>query len=236
VSYQERSFRGDHEPAADLRLEVRQVSKLFGTTVALWQVSLEVRAGQFILALGANGSGKSTLLRVIAGFSVATAGEVRWTRGTQSGPPRIAYLGHASGLYDGLTPLENLGLAARLTRVDPMGALKLLDRIGAKSVAGVLCGRLSAGMRRRIGLARVFASNADAILLDEPLAALDEAGAAAVLELIGEATQSGRLVVAAAPSDARLRDHADHTLALVDGRILRALPSGPVRFERADAG
>jgi len=223
------------DPPTDLRLEVRRVSKLFGSTVALWQVDFEAGAGQFALALGANGSGKSTLLRVIAGLTSPSAGDVHWARGGHAANPRVAYVGHASGLYDELTPIEHLTLIARLRRTAPGRGPALLDRIGAASMAGTPCGRLSAGMRRRVGLARAFASDADAILLDEPLAALDEAGVAAVLDLIGEATQAGRLVLAAAPSDERLRAKAQRTIALVDGHALRSLRA-PAGLRQIDAG
>lgn len=226
-----------HDPPADLRVELRRVSKLFGATVALWQIDLDASAGQFVLVLGANGSGKSTLLRIIAGLTSPTAGEVRWTgRGRHSARPRVAHVGHASGLYDGLTPFEHVTLTARLARTDPTHALAVLERIGAASVAGEPCGRLSAGMRRRIALARAFASDPDAILLDEPLAALDEAGVTAVLDLIDEARREERLVLAAAPSDACLRTLAERTIALVDGRVLRSLPTLQSRPEQIDAG
>ncbi|MBF6606825.1 MAG: heme ABC exporter ATP-binding protein CcmA [Chloroflexi bacterium] len=225
-----------HNPAADLRLELRGVSKLFGMTVALWQVDVDARAGEFVLLIGANGSGKSTLLRIVAGLTSPTAGAVRWTGAAPAARPRVAHVGHASGLYDELTPFEHLTLSARLARSDPAHAIRLLERIGAASVAGEPCGRLSAGMRRRVALARAFASAPDAILLDEPLAALDEAGVAAVLDLIDEATRAGRLVLAAAPSDARLHVMAARTVALVDGRALRSLPPSTVRTEQIDAG
>jgi ABC-type transport system involved in cytochrome c biogenesis ATPase subunit len=219
---------------AELRLAVHGVSKLFGSTVALWRVDLHASAGQFVLAHGANGSGKSTLVRIVADLTSATAGEVRWT-GRAAAGPRIAYVGHASGLFDGLTPFEHLTLATRLARTDPTSPLAVLERVGAARVAGIACGRLSAGMRRRVALARAFACGADAILLDEPLAALDEAGITAVLELITEATQAGSLVLGAAPSDGRLRALATHTVALVDGHTLRSLPRPASSLERSDA-
>lgn len=225
-----------HDPPTHVRLEVRRVSKLFGTTVALWQVDFDACGGQFVLALGNNGSGKSTLLRVVAGLTAPTAGEVCWTDGSAPGRPRVAHVGHASGLYDGLTPFEHLMLAARLARMDLTDGLAVLERIGAGSVIGVPCGRLSAGMRRRVALARAFASGSDVLILDEPLGALDETGAAAVLELIGAATQAGRLIIAAAPSDARLRKIADQTLALVDGRVLRSVTSPSAGVEAIDVG
>lgn len=225
-----------HNPPADLRLELRRVSKLFGTTVALWQIDLDANAGQLVLVQGANGSGKSTFLRIVAGLTSPTAGEVRWAGGPRSARPRVAHVGHASGLYDELTPFEHLTLTARLARIDPSNALSFLERIGAASVAGEPCGRLSAGTRRRVALARAFASEADVLLLDEPFAALDETGTSAVLKLIDEATQAGRMVIAASPSDERLRATAKRTVALADGHVLRSLPPSASLREQVDAG
>ena len=223
-----------HRPP-DLRLELRRVSKLFGTRVALWQVDLDACAGQFVLTVGANGVGKSTLLRIVAGLTSPTAGEIDWMRSSKPAQPRVSYVGHASGLYEQLTPFEHLVLTARLTRTEPSEAMVLLERLGAAAVAGEPCGHLSAGMRRRVALARAFASGADAILLDEPLAALDDSGVTAVVGLIEEATRDGRLVLAASPSDARLRSVADRTLALVDGHALHSLSMPERRPEQIDA-
>jgi heme ABC exporter ATP-binding subunit CcmA len=223
-----------HRPA-DLRLQLHRVSKLFGTRVALWQVDFDASAGEFVLAVGANGVGKSTLLRVVAGLISPTAGDVDWMRSSQPAQPRVSYVGHASGLYEELTPFEHLVLTARLTRTEPSEGMVLLERLGAAAVAGEPCGHLSAGMRRRVALARAFASGADAILLDEPLAALDDSGVTAVVGLIEDATRHGRLVLAASPSDGRLRAVADRTLALVDGHVLRSLSLPERRPEQIDA-
>lgn len=199
--------------------------------MALWQVDLAARTGEFVLAVGANGSGKSTLLRIIAGLTAPTAGEVEWSTPPRAGLPRVGYVGHSGGLYEQLTPFEHLLLTARLVGMDPTDATILLERLGAAAVAGEPCGHLSAGMRRRVALARAFASGREVILLDEPLSALDDSGAAAVMGLIKEATQDGRLVLAASPSDARLRSMADRTLGLVGGRALRSISASELQPE-----
>jgi ABC-type multidrug transport system ATPase subunit len=223
------------DPAADLRLDVRAVTKLFGTTVALWRVDLEATAGQFVLVHGSNGSGKTTLVRTIADLTSPTAGEITWSGMHRRARPRMAYVGHASGLFDGLTPYEHLTLAARLARTDPAHAMSMLDRLGAARVAGVACGGLSAGMRRRVALARAFGCGSEVILLDEPLAALDEAGITSVVDLISEAAREGRLVLGAAPSDDRLKAIAVRTVTLVDGHALRSLARSESRAERVEA-
>ena len=211
------------DPRASPHVACDRVTKLFGSTVALWRVDLEATAGQFVLVHGPNGCGKSTLLRILAGLSPPTAGHVRWD-GSAATKPRIVRVGHGSGLYDALTPLEHFDLFARLGWTDSDRALEIFAGLGAGHVLGRPCGGLSAGTRRRVALARAFASRSDVVLLDEPLASLDERAATGVVSLIEESADRGRLVIAAAPSDPRLRAIAHHTVALNDGRALRPLP------------
>ena len=204
------------------RLACERVTKLFGSAVALWRVDLDVAVGEFALVHGPNGSGKSTLLRILAGLTPPTAGHVRWEMfgGTA---PRIARVGHRSGLYDGLTPMEHFDLFARVGWTNADRALEIFAGLGASQALGRPCGGLSAGTRRRVALARAFASRADVVLLDEPLASLDERGATGVVDLIKEAAERGALVIAAAPSDPRLWAIAHRAIALNQGRALRPL-------------
>ena len=215
---------------ASPRVACDRVTKLFGSTVALWRVDLEAAAGEFVLVHGPNGCGKSTLLRIIAGLTPASAGAIRWDGFPEPGP-RIARVGHTSGLFDALTPMEHFDLFARVGRTNLDRALEVFDRLGASHVLGRPCGTLSAGMRRRVALARVFASVVDVVLLDEPLASLDDRAVSGVIELIAEAAERGAILIAASPSDPRLRAIAGRTLALKDGRALQ--PLGTADLEAA---
>ena len=184
--------------------------------------TFEVTAGEFVLVHGPNGSGKSTLLRILAGLTPPTAGHVRWVAFEKT-TPRIVRVGHSSGLYDALTPMEHFDLFARLGWTNADRALEIFAGLGASHVVGRPCGGLSAGTRRRVALARAFASRADVVLLDEPLASLDERAATGVVDLIEETADRGALVIAAAPSDPRLRAIAQRAVALNEGRALRPL-------------
>jgi len=205
------------------RVACDRVTKLFGSTIALWRVDAEAMAGEFVLVHGPNGSGKSTLLRIVAGLTPPSAGHVRWD-GFAGAEPRIARVGHSSGLYDALSPLEHFDLFARLGRTDRDRAVEIFAGLGAPYVLGRPCGGLSAGTRRRVALARAFASGADVVLLDEPLASLDERAAIGVVALIEATIAAGGLVIAAAPSDPRLRAIAQRTVALIDGHPLHSVP------------
>ena len=215
---------------ASPRVACDRLTKLFGSTVALWRVDLEAAAGEFVLVHGPNGCGKSTLLRIIAGLTPASAGAVRWDGFLELGP-RIARVGHNSGLFDALTPLEHFDLFARVGPTDADRALEIFGRLGASAVLGRPCGTLSAGMRRRVALARVFASVVDVVLLDEPLASLDDRAVSGVIDLIAEAADRGAIVIASSPSDPRLRAIAAGTLTLKDGRALQ--PLGTAELEAA---
>ncbi len=218
----------DHR--ASRRLDCDRVTKLFGSTIALWRVDLVAAAGEFVLVHGPNGCGKSTLLRIIAGLTTPSAGEVRWD-GSSDARPSVARVGHNSGLYDALTPWEHFDLSARLGTNDRDRAVEIFALLGARHVLGRPCGGLSAGIRRRVALARAFASLADVLLLDEPLASLDERAATGVANLIEEAADRGQLVIGAAPSDPRLRAIAHRTVALNDGHALRSLAAAENRAE-----
>jgi heme ABC exporter ATP-binding subunit CcmA len=210
------------EQRASPHVACDRVTKLFGSTVALWRVDLDVSAGQFVLVHGPNGSGKSTLLRILAGLTPPTAGHVRWDAPEES-RPRVVRVGHSSGLYEALTPMEHFDLFARLGWTNADRAVEIFAGLGANHVLGRPCGGLSAGTRRRVALARAFASRADVVLLDEPLASLDERGATGVVDLIKETTDRGMLVIAAGPTEPRLRAIAHHLVALNQGRVLRSV-------------
>jgi len=162
----------------------------FGSVEALRLARLEVKDGDAFGVRGANGSGKTTLLRVLAGL-------LRPTEGTVQGVPprgRTVLVHQRPYLFRG-TAHDNVAYALRVHRRPSREAAELLDRVGAGSLAERPAKRMSGGERRRVAIARAIACRPELLLLDEPYAALDEAGArdlTAVLEAF-----PGTLVVAA---------------------------------------
>lgn len=195
------------------------VTKVFGDTVALWDVDLAARSGELLAIHGANGSGKTTALRILAGLTAPTRGRVSWAMDEPGSRPRIGLLGHASHLYDELTGFENVALAARLAGSDAVHALDFLDRLGVAQSGARRTGGLSAGTRRRVGLARVLATRPDALLVDEPFAGLDQSAADLVGQTLAEARDDGRLVIIATHDDARSRFIATSTVWLEAGHL-----------------
>lgn len=215
-------------PKPAVAFRAADLTKVFGETVALWDVGVHAQSGELLAIHGPNGSGKSTLLRVIAGLVAPTRGRVVWTTTVPGLRTRIGLLGHATGLFDELTALENVALAARLAGRDDGNGVDLLDRLGVGGQAARRAGALSAGTRRRVGLARVLATGPDVLLVDEPFAGLDGLAADLVERVLGETRDLGRLVAIATHDDVRSRRIATRIVHLEDGRVRR---SAPVRAE-----
>lgn len=214
-------------------VESVDVCRRFGARWALVDVRLSVDRGQTFVLTGKNGSGKSTLLRVVAtalrphrGTARVEGLDVRSRR--EAVRVRLSLLGHHSNLYEPLTARENLEVVnGFLDR--PVGAEALmaaLERVGLAERAGDVVSTFSAGMRKRLQLARLLVKQAPVVLLDEPFAALDPAGFRLVEELIAEQKARGATVVMATHLLERARDLGDQAVVLSAGRVIWRGPAG----------
>jgi heme exporter protein A len=164
-------------------LEARALACSRGFAVLFRDVSFRVAPGEWMAVRGANGSGKTTLLRCIAGLTQPDAGEVLWdgdnTRGrAPSFHKDLCYSGHLAGIKDDLSAEENLAGLLALRGIEAGGeAIRAaLASAGLDKRRHLPARRLSAGQRRRIGLARLALDTARLWTLDEPLTALDDEG------------------------------------------------------------
>ena len=191
----------DGVPVVDLRGAVA----LLGNFPALAGVDLTVEPGEIVLVRGPNGAGKTTLLRLCAGLVRPEAGSVEvlghdLVHERRSVRRRVALLGHAMGLYDDLTVVQNVHFWARAAG---LSAEEATDRVGVAmvrlGVAERLFGQpvhtLSAGQQRRASLAALVVRRPELWLMDEPHAGLDQAGRDVVDVLIGDAVASGATVL-----------------------------------------
>ncbi|MFT4111951.1 heme ABC exporter ATP-binding protein CcmA [Silvibacterium sp.] len=215
-------------------VELKEVSKVYGSFAALRKVSLRFEPGCCYVLLGENGAGKSTLLRMVAGLLRPTYGAVRIERGAASQPPvevrqSIGYMSHAPMLYEELTALENLQYFASLYRgqpcLTPEGAMRAvgLDPVLARPV-----GQYSQGMRQRASLARVLLSRPELLLLDEPFSNMDAASAQQMLALVAGLRAEGKTIILTTHQRELAEPIADYLLTLQAGRV-ESLMDGPAR-------
>ena len=163
-------------------IEVSNLTKDYGTVVAVREISFSVEKGEIVGFLGPNGAGKSTTLRVLAGFLGATSGRVRIAGHDIAEAPLAArralgYMPESAPLYPELRVAEYLLFRARLKEV-PRAKQKAaiggaMDRAGVSHMAGTVIGHLSKGYRQRVALADALVSDPPLLILDEPTAGLD---------------------------------------------------------------
>jgi len=145
--------------------------------LVLQDVSFAAETGNIVYIKGPNGVGKSTLLRLITGSLSADSGEVIWQNGSTSQHARSQslYLGHASGLKNELSVFENLTFYDQLdAKAGEQAIEKALIEVGLLNYIDTLVGKLSAGQKRRVGLARLLLTDKSLVILDEPFNALDK--------------------------------------------------------------
>jgi heme exporter protein A len=181
-------------------LEVRGLSKAFGGGRVVDDVSFRVEGGGLLTLLGPSGSGKTTLLRVLAGLLRPHGGQARvlgaeLPRERWKLPARVGYLGHEPLLYRELTGRENLRYHARLHGVDDARVSELLDAVGMGRRADEPLVDLSRGMVQRLAAARAVLHDPPLLLLDEPRANLDPAGAELLEPLVGRPSGRTRVLV-----------------------------------------
>jgi heme exporter protein A len=183
-------------------IEVRNLAVARGGVTVLQGLGFAVGAGQALVLRGPNGSGKTTLLRTLAGLQPAVAGEI------DLAPDAVAYSAHADGLKSSLTVAENLGFWAAI-----YGGPAIDHAVQAMDLASLTrrrAGELSAGQKRRLGLARLLVTGRPLWLLDEPTVSLDVASVALFAGVIRQHLSTGGAAIIAT--------HVD--LALPEARIL----------------
>lgn len=192
-------------------LAARSVACIRGAHAVFAGVGFALRSGGALVLTGPNGSGKSSLLRLIAGLGRVAGGTITWNGAAINAEPeqhaaRIAYLGHNDAVKPALTVAANARLWTRLRGGTDAMADAALDRFGIAPL-GVLPARLlSAGQRKRLALARATAVPTAVWLLDEPAAALDAKGVAALGTAIAGHRGSGGMVILSAHGDMALPD------------------------------
>ncbi|UBV43451.1 ATP-binding cassette domain-containing protein [Deinococcus taeanensis] len=203
-------------------VQLRDVWLRLGREVVLRGVTLDLPGGQGATLLGENGAGKTTLLRLLSAGLRPARGEGRVLgfdlRDGRAVRDAVHLMPVDGGLYPDLTCEENLQFALRMHGQpgDVPGALR---RVGLDAAAARRARFLSAGMRKRLALARAHLLARPVTLVDEPFANLDDAGRALVQDLLGELRAQGCALVIAAHEPALARAVAPRTLRLAGGQL-----------------
>jgi heme ABC exporter ATP-binding subunit CcmA len=207
-------------------VELRDAVVLIGSFPLLSGVNLELAPRSLTVVTGANGAGKTSLLRLLGGLVSLSSGH-----GVVSGIDlktgdlrelrrRVGWLGHEGSFYDDLTVKENLTFAAKALDRPIAEIATVLERVGLSSRASTTAKQLSAGQRRRLGLAWLLLRRPETWLLDEPYASLDDEGRTFFDQLIGDVVAAGATVVVSAHDPLRSSSLKPRTLILAGGLVV----------------
>ncbi|MDO9259622.1 MAG: ABC transporter ATP-binding protein [Pseudomonadota bacterium] len=213
-------------------LRIRSLSKIYGsgeTAVhALRDVDLEVRAGEFLVLLGASGSGKSTLLNILGGLDRPSTGEVAFLDHRLTDAPdeeltryRREHVGFVFQFYNlipSLTVRENVALVTDIAS-NPMPVDEALALVALTPRQDHFPSQLSGGEQQRVAIARAIVKRPQLLLCDEPTGALDYATGKLVLEVIARINQELGTTAIVITHNAAIAGMADRVIRLADGRI-----------------
>jgi putative ABC transport system ATP-binding protein len=222
-------------------LQTQAVSKIYDSgdliVKAVDEVSIDVKAGEFVALVGPSGSGKTTMLAMLAGLLSATGGELlidgqdlsalNDKERTRFRREKIGFTFQANNLVPYLTALENVELMLRLNKSygkdGRQRAKDLLARLGLEDRLNNLPSQLSGGQQQRVAIARSLIHNPSVVLADEPTASLDTERAFQVVEifadLIHEQQKAGIMVT----HDLRMCKYVDKVIQMVDGQVARVI-------------
>ena len=217
-------------------IEAHGVTKSFSTissdVVAVNDVNLDVKPGEFVLILGRSGCGKSTLLAMLAGLISPTAGVVR-IRGTEIGnlsedktaemrAKEIGFVFQFSGLIPTITALENVMLPTLFFPDGPgsrLRAVELLRKVGLSDRADAYPGTLSSGEMKRVAIARALINGPPILIADEPTGDLDVDSEIEIMELFKDLNREGTTIVMVTHNP-DLAPYATRIYGMVKGKLV----------------
>ena len=182
-----------------MQLLVDKLTVNRGERRVLEGLSFKLAPGEGLLLTGPNGAGKTTLIRTIAGFLTPDAGTVRLegAEEPEDVSPHCHMVGHQNGIKPSLTVAENLGFWARYLGDNAAGIEPALQRLNLTEIDDLPAGYLSAGQKRRLGLARLLVAKRPLWLLDEPTVSLDAASTELLASVVAEHIAGGGMAIAA---------------------------------------
>jgi ABC-2 type transport system ATP-binding protein len=220
--------------ANETTLEVRQLSKWFGSVVALSDVTFDVGPGVTAL-LGPNGAGKSTLFRVLCGLANPTQGTVRiFGEDPRANPAltrRIGIAPQQEQLFERYTIVEFVGLAATLHHLEnpAASALRAIEIVELDPGDTRPLSAYSKGMRQRVKLAQAIVNDPDLLVLDEPLEGLDPRQRIGVIALFRQLGDAGKTVIVSSHVLDEVERFGSRILVINQGRLAAEGPFSAIR-------
>ena len=227
-----------HSSAAPFAVGVRGLQHWFGEAEArkqaLFDIDLDIHAGELTVLMGASGSGKTTLLTLVGCLRSVQQGSVKLLGQELCGADeatlvhmrrQLGFIFQAHHLHDSLTAVQNvrLGLAVHGGRVDrewEPAATHLLRLLGLGERLHYLPSRLSGGQKQRVAIARALVGNPQVVFADEPTAALDRDSALQVVRLLKALARERNTTVLMVTHDSKVLDLADRIVTMEQGQLV----------------
>lgn len=161
-----------------MSIEVKNISKFYGTQLALDKVNFSIKKGEIVGFLGPNGAGKSTMLKILTGYIQPSEGEVfvhnlNLQQEKIEAQKNIGYLAEHNPLYIDMYVKEYLLFNASIHKTDKIEVEKIIEKVGLKTECHKKISQLSKGYRQRVGLAGALLHDPEVVILDEPTTGLD---------------------------------------------------------------
>lgn len=205
-------------------IQAHGLTKHYGATRAVDDLSFDVKAGRVTGFLGPNGSGKSTTMRMILGLDRPDKGEVlingRLYRSHWAPLFEVGALLDAQAVHPGRSAFHHLLALAQTNRISKRRVNDVLDMVGLASVAGKRVGGFSLGMHQRLGIAGALLGDPDTLLFDEPINGLDPVGIRWVRDLLKELAAEGRTVFVSSHLMSEMALTADSLVVIGRGRLI----------------
>lgn len=206
-------------------IKASNISHFYGAEQVLFDLSFEIKSGEFLFLSGESGSGKSTLLSILSTLLKPSSGELLIDGESVDGIKNIDYFRQSKigfvfqfhYLINYLSVYENIALAALEDKKQNIE--KILGELGILELSGRYPNEISGGQRQRVALARALVNEPKIIFADEPTGSLDSKNSTIVYGLLAEAVKGGTTVVVAS-HDMQIENYATHTIRLKDGQIL----------------
>ncbi len=218
-------------------IEVKNLTKAYGSRVAVDRLSFKIYNGKIYGLLGPNGAGKSTTMNMITGCLAPTSGSVRINGFDMQKKPLkakkcIGYLPEIPPLYGEMTPFEYLSFVAEAKGVSDARARRqvqeVMELVQIVELRDRLIKNLSKGCRQRVGIAQALLGNPDIIILDEPTVGLDPKQIVEIRELIRRLGEL-KTVIVSSHILAEINELCDHVIILSEGKLIANAPIEELR-------